>query len=83
MEPANSTEALLLIGRVEGKVDTLISLSSHQSQRIDQLEGRMSAGEVDIASLKATSSTNQTFLTTLIAIFSLIVAAISAYLSYK
>ncbi|MFK3848044.1 hypothetical protein ACI2J5_00900 [Agrobacterium pusense] len=79
----NSTEALLLIGRVEGKVDTLISLSSQQSQRIDQLEGRMSAGEVDIASLKATSSTNQTFLTTLIAIFSLIVAAISAYLSYK
>lgn len=78
-----STEALLLIGRVEGKVDTLISLSSQQSQRIDQLEGRMSAGEVDIASLKATSSTSQTFLTTLIAIFSLIVAAISAYLSYK
>ncbi|MBY3320700.1 hypothetical protein ELH43_08670 [Rhizobium ruizarguesonis] len=82
MEHMN-TEALLLIGRVEGKVDTLISLSSAQSQRIDQLEGRMSAGEVDIASLKAKSTTNQSFVTNITAILALIVAAISAYLSYK
>ncbi|MGO7451837.1 hypothetical protein ACCS81_07490 [Rhizobium ruizarguesonis] len=82
MEHMN-TEALLLIGRVEGKVDTLISLSSAQSQRIDQLEGRMSAGEVDIASLKAKSTTNQSFITNITAILALIVAAISAYLSYK
>ena len=82
MENMN-TEALLLIGRVEGKVDTLISLSSAQSQRIDQLEGRMSSGEVEIASLKAKASTNQSFITNVTAILALIVAAISAYLSYK
>ncbi|SCW77016.1 hypothetical protein SAMN02927900_04751 [Rhizobium mongolense subsp. loessense] len=82
MEHMN-TEALLLIGRVEGKVDTLISLASAQSQRIDTLEGRMSAGEVDIASLKAKASTNQSFITNITAILALIVAAISAYLSYK
>ncbi len=78
-----NTEALLLIGRVEGKVDTLISLTSAQSQRIDQLEGRMSSGEVEIASLKARGATNQTLTTNLTAFLALIVSAITAYLSYK
>lgn len=83
MEAQTNTEALLLIGRVEGKVDTLISLVSQQSQRIDQLETRVSAGEVDIASLKAKSSTNQSIFSNITAILALIVSAISAYLSYK
>lgn len=82
MESMN-TEALLLIGRVEGKVDTLISLNSATAQRVDQLEGRMSAGEVEIASLKVKASTNQTLITNITAFLALIVAAISAYLSYK
>nr|WP_250808779.1 hypothetical protein [Neorhizobium tomejilense] len=82
META-SHDTLLLLGRVEGKVDTLINLHSAQAQRIDQLEGRVSAGEVAIASLQARSTSNQSFFTNLVAALALIVAAISAYLSYK
>lgn len=83
MDGPTNTEALLLIGRVEGKVDTLISLSSAQAQRIDNLETRLSAGEVDIASLKAKATSSQSFLSNLTAIMALIVSGISAYLSYK
>jgi len=83
METPMNTEVVLLIGKVEGKVDTLISLNSATAARVDQLEQRVSAGEVEIASLKAKATTNQSVITNITAFLALIVAAISAYVSYK
>lgn len=83
MEQNLSTEALLMIGRVEGKVDSLISLVSTQSQRIDGLEKRQTQTEVDVATLKTQNSEKRSFVASVIAIFSVIVSAISAYVSYK
>lgn len=83
MDQNLNTEALLIIGRVEGKVDTLISLSSAQSQRIDNLEARQAQTEVDVATLKTQNTEKRSYLATVIATFSVIVSAISAYVSYK
>lgn len=78
-----NTDATLLLGRLEGKVDTLIAMHSAQGQRIDTLEGRVAAGEVAIASLQARSTTNQSVYSNITAGLALFVAAISAYLGYK
>ena len=83
MEQNLNTEALLMIGRVEGKVDSLISLVSTQSQRIDGLEKRQTQTEVDVVTLKTQNSEKRSFVASVIAIFSVIVSAISAYVSYK
>lgn len=83
MEQNLNTEALLMIGRVEGKVDSLISLVSTQSQRIDGLEKRQTQTEVDVATLKTQNTEKRSFVASVIAIFSVIISAISAYVSYK
>lgn len=76
-------QALILIGRVEGKVDTLINLHSAQSARIDALETRQSRTEVDVASLSASKSNSQSWLSNVMSALAVIVAAIAAYVSYK
>lgn len=83
MEQVNASDTLLMLGRLEGKVDTLINLSSAQSQRIDALEQRTSKVEVDIASMRSSKSTNQSVFTNIMAMLAIIVAAITAYVSYK
>lgn len=74
---------LLLLGRVEGKVDTLIHLQTVQSQRIDNIEVRMAQSEVDIITLKASSSTKQSILTNVVAVAALAVSVVAAYFGWK
>ena len=76
-----------MMGRVEGKVDTLISMQSAVAARVDGLEVRMTKGEVDIATLRTTvetsKNTNQSTFANATAIIATIIAAVSTYLSYR
>lgn len=68
MTTAADQEIALLIGRVEGKVDTLVHLSTATSQRIDNLERRLVSVETKTASLAATNTSGKTWASNLIAI---------------
>ena len=83
MEQNLNTEALLMIGRVEGKVDSLISLVSTQSQRIDDIEKRQTQAEVEIATIKTQNSEKQSLAATALSVLSVAIAAISAYFTHK
>ena len=79
MSTAADHEIALLIGRVEGKVDTLVQLSTATSQRIDNLESRLVSVEQRTASLAATNSNGKTWVSNLIALGAAL-AAIAALL---
>lgn len=78
-----NNETLVMMGRLEGKVDTLITMQASVSSRVDTLEERMTKGEVDVAALRSSitskSSTSHNFLNFFLSIVATIIAALSAF----
>lgn len=64
---AAAPDLILMIGRMEGKLDALVQLSSAQGQRLDQLEQRLAAAERALASMTGTSASARLWLANLIA----------------
>lgn len=87
MEGVSNSEALVMMGRVEGKVDTLITMQSAVNARVDALEVRVSKGEVAMASLsssiEASSKTNQSIFSNVASVIATVIAVITAYMSLK
>lgn len=87
MDGVSTSEALIMMGRVEGKVDTLISMQSATATRVDGVEERLNKVEVDVATLRTSVETtknhSQSYFSNFTAVIAIIVAAIAAYLGYK
>ncbi|GEM_PF-3223710 len=87
MEGIPNSEALVMMGRVEGKVDTLITMQSAVNARVDALEVRVSKGEVAMASLsssiEASSKTNQSIFSNVVSVIATAIAVATAYMSLK
>lgn len=79
----NDSELVLLIGRIEGKVDTLVHMQGATSQRIDAIEQRTATVEQKIVALSTTGATSKTWLSTLISIASFAVSALAVYFGTK
>lgn len=52
-------ELLMLIGRMEGKLDTLVTLQTAQNERISVLETRTGAVETRVTVLEASETSNK------------------------
>lgn len=72
MEP--NGELILLIGRIEGKVDTLVANQQSTAARIDLIETRTSQLEQKMAAAAATGSTGNRWLSNLIALGALVIS---------
>lgn len=87
MDNVSTAEALIMMGRVEGKVDTLIAMQSATAARVDGVEERMNKVEVDVATLRTsvetTKSHSQSSFSNITAALAIIVASVAAYLGYK
>lgn len=64
---AAAPDLILMIGRMEGKLDALVQLSTAQGQRLDQLEQRLAAAERALASITGTSDSGRAWIANLIA----------------
>lgn len=62
----DSPELHLFLGRLEGKVDTLVNLHTTQAARIDAVEARMNAAEQRIVALESSSGTGRVWLTNIL-----------------
>jgi len=69
-----NSDLILLIGRVEGKVDTLVSMQASTTQRVDQIEARTSQLEQKMAATTATGTSASAWITSLISVGAVIVA---------
>lgn len=87
MDGVSISEALIMMGRVEGKVDTLISMQSATATRVDGVEQRLNGVEVDVATLRTSVETsktnNQSYFSNITAALAILIAAVGAYLGYK
>lgn len=70
---------MLLIGRVEGKVDTLVHLTSATAQRIDAIETRLTQTEQKVASLAASGASSKTWVANLISVAAALAAAVALF----
>ncbi|CAB4139577.1 hypothetical protein UFOVP347_39 [uncultured Caudovirales phage] len=77
----NRDDLALLLGRVEGKVDTLVHLSTQTSQRVEALETRVGKLEQAAAAVRAAKTSGKEWLTNLMAVAALCVSAVTAYWS--
>jgi hypothetical protein len=76
-------DLVLLIGRIEGKVDTLVHLQGATAQRLDSVEQRTASVEQKVAAITASGSNSKTWLTQLASFSALAVAAVGAYFGFK
>lgn len=74
----NNNDTLVALGRLEGKLDVLVTMHSHQSVRIDGLEARTNKVEVDLAGIAATRAQGRDWIATGIAL----VAAAAALIPF-
>lgn len=74
---------ILLIGRIEGKVDTIIHFQGTHGSRIDALEQRTAALEQRQAASEAANTSSKGWLANLLSVGALVISAISAYFGIK
>jgi hypothetical protein len=70
---ANS-DLILLIGRIEGKVDTLVSMQASTTQRVDQIETRTSQLEQKMAAATASGTSTSAWIGSLISVGAVLIA---------
>jgi hypothetical protein len=73
----------LLLGRLDGKVDTLVTLHSATQQRLDAIEQRLGHVEQDTASLKSSGTSSKTWTSNIMSVVAVIIAAIGTYIGFK
>ena len=74
MEP----ELIMLIGRMEGKLDTLVTLQTTQNERIGSLENRAAHVETRVTVLETTGSSNRSWWATMGAALVAVVASLAS-----
>lgn len=74
---------ILLIGRIEGKVDTLVHMQGTTSQRIDNMENRLAKMEQEMAASSASGSSSKVWLSNIISVVAVGISAIAAYVGMK
>ncbi len=70
----HSNDTLVALGRLEGKLDVLVTMHGQQSVRIDSLEARTNNNEIAIAGITATAAQGRDWTATGISV----VAALAA-----
>lgn len=76
-------ELVLLLGRLEGKVDTLVSLQTSQGERLTNVENRVSAVETKVTIIESKQSTNSSWWATIgAAVVAVLSAAASLFGGY-
>jgi len=73
----------LMLGKLEGKVDTLVQLHNTTQSRHDQIEARLATAEQAIASSNGQGVSTKTWLANAYATLALILSAVGAYLGWK
>ncbi|OJX53640.1 hypothetical protein [Devosia sp. 66-22] len=73
------SELLILVGRMEGKLDGFLAIQSEQGKRIHGLDDRLGAVETDVATLKASRSTNLNWLTIGVSVLGTLIAGLALY----
>ncbi|WP_313196213.1 hypothetical protein [Shinella zoogloeoides] len=73
MEP-HSNDTLVALGRLEGKLDVLVSNQSQQNSRVDGIESRTTRLEIDVSTIQATRAQSRDWVATAISV----VAALAA-----
>lgn len=68
----NQHDLYMMLGRMDGKIDSLMAMNSNQSKVLDDHAGRINALETEVASVKASSTTGKHWLGTAIAILALL-----------
>lgn len=68
---------VLLIGRVEGKVDTLVHMFGATAQRLDAMELRLAEVEQQIAAASASDNSTKTWVVNVIALLAVAAAFLS------
>lgn len=68
-------ELLMLIGRMEGKLDTLVALQATQNERIANLETRTGAVETRVTVIETTTGSNRNWWATMAAALIAVVSA--------
>lgn len=76
----NHNDTLVALGRLEGKLDVLVTMHSQQATRIESLEGRTNKIEIDIAGISATKAQSRDWMATGISLIALL-ATIGAVLT--
>jgi hypothetical protein len=80
---SHDNDLMLLIGRVEGKVDTLVHLQSTAISRIEALEQRQNTTETKVAGIEARGEGSKTWLSNSLAILALFVSTVATYFGMK
>jgi outer membrane murein-binding lipoprotein Lpp len=62
----NDTEQVLILGRLEGKVDAIASAISSHASRMDGLDRRLGHLEQDVSAIKSSGAASKMLLTFLI-----------------
>lgn len=73
MEP-HSNDTLVALGRLEGKLDVLVSHQSQQNTRVDGIESRTTRLEIDVSTIQATRSQSRDWMATGISILATLAA---------
>ena len=71
-------DLIMLIGRLEGKLDALVSLQTTQNERLGNLELRTASVETRVTVMETTSSSNRSWWASLTALLVAIVTALAS-----
>ena len=71
-------DLIMLIGRLEGKLDALVSLQPTQNERLGNLELRTASVETRVTVMETTSSSNRSWWASLTALLVAIVTALAS-----
>jgi len=78
----HTNDTLVALGRLEGKLDVLVTMHGQQSVRIDALEARTNSNEIAIAGITATAAQSRDWTATGISIVAAIAAVAAIAVPY-
>lgn len=78
-EPSNND---FLLGRIDGKVDTILAMQAAHGGRLDNLEKRMGATEISQAASDARGTTSKDGRSLVIAVIAIALSALGVLKSY-
>jgi hypothetical protein len=73
----------LMLGKLEGKVDTLVQLQTTSQTHLDAIEARLDTAEQTLAVHNGQVVSNKVWLSNLYSTLALLLSAVGAYLGWK
>lgn len=80
---ASDSDLMLLLGRVEGKVDALVNLQSSTTQRVETIEHRQVSVEHRVTAIEAKAAGSKAWLAHLMSVAALVASIATVYFEYK